>query len=61
MTQQDMNIMKTVIAGDIDVMWVGATITTDIEVDIQIKDAYNSENITRMTDRLMDKKIIFRG
>jgi len=61
MTQQDMNIMKTVIAGDIDVMWVGATITTDIEVDIQIKDAYNSENITRMTDRLMDKQIIFRG
>lgn len=61
MTQQDMNIMKTVIAGDIDVMWVGATVTTDIEIDIQIKDAYNSENITKMTDRLMDKSILFRG
>lgn len=57
----DIEIMKTIISGDIDTIWVGDTITTDLKVDLTIKDVSRHDNMLLIKERLKDKGIIFKG
>ncbi len=61
MTQADMDIMKTVIDGEIIVIWVGTGHITDIQADLRFPDAYVPENIERMTERLLDRGVLLRN
>lgn len=62
LTESDRKIMKTVISGEMDIIWVGDSITTDIKSDIQLADSEfdYSANIRRIKGLLKDKGTIFR-
>jgi len=59
MTQADLEIMKTVITGDVAVMWVGKERMTDIFADLCFPDAYNPENLVKMNEHLAHYGVIF--
>lgn len=62
LTESDRKIMKTVIQGEMDIFWVGDSVTTDIKADEQLQDSqfdYDG-NIRRIKGILKDKGIIFR-
>ncbi len=61
LTESDRKIMKTVIQGDMDIIWVGDNLTTDIKADMQLKDSEfdYSKNINTIKTLLRDKGIIF--
>ncbi len=55
----DVDIMRTVIEEDFDVVWVGEEITTDLKADLQIAEASKPDNIAVLKKSLKDKGIIF--
>nr|MBP3598960.1 GTP-binding protein [Eubacterium sp.] len=61
LTESDRKIMKTVIQGEMDIIWVGDKVTTDIKADVQLKDSDfdYSKNINKIKTLLKDKGIIF--
>jgi bifunctional enzyme CysN/CysC len=61
LTEADRKIMKTVIQGDMEIIWVGDKTTTDIKADMQLKDSEfdYEKNIGRIKTLLKDKRVIF--
>ena len=61
LTESDRKIMKTVIQGEMDIIWVGDKVSTDIKADVQLKDSDfdYSKNINKIKTMLKDKGIIF--
>lgn len=59
MTQADLEIMKTVITGDVAVIWVGKERMTDISANLCFPDAYNPENLVKMNEHLAHYGVIF--
>lgn len=61
LTESDRKIMKTVIQGEMDIVWVGDEVTTDIKADVWLKDSSfdYSKNINKIKTLLKDKGIIF--
>ena len=55
----DVDIMRTVIEEDFDVVWVGEEVTTDVKADLQIAEASKPDNIAVLKKSLKDKGIIF--
>ncbi|MBN1892598.1 MAG: adenylyl-sulfate kinase [Clostridiales bacterium] len=60
MTQADMDIMKTVIDGEVVVIWVGEDPMTDISSNMYFQDAYEPNNIVKMVEHLAMHGVIFR-
>ncbi len=61
LTESDRKIMRTVIQEDMDIFWVGDSVTTDIKADVQLKDSdfdYNS-NVRLIKSLLKEKAVIF--
>lgn len=61
LTESDRKIIKTVISGDMDIVWIGDSVTTDIKADMQLKDSEfdYSFNISQIKGLLKDKRVIF--
>ena len=61
LTESDRKIMKTVIQGDMEIIWIGDQVTTDIKADMQLKDSEfdYSKNIGFIKSLLKDKRVIF--
>lgn len=61
LTEADRKIMKTVIQGEMDIFWVGDSVTTDIKADDQLQDSQfdYDKNIRRIKGILKDKGVIF--
>ncbi len=61
LTESDRKIMKAVVQGDMDIFWIGDSVTTDIKSDRQLKDSEfdYSKNISVIKGLLKDKKVIF--
>lgn len=60
-SSSDIEIMKTVIAGYIEVIWVGQHIVTDIKPDMHIKELGVSNDILLIKERLKAQGYIFKG
>lgn len=61
LTESDRKIMRTVIQEDMDIFWVGDSVTTDIKADVQLKDSdfdYSS-NVRLIKSLLKEKAVIF--
>ena len=61
LTESDRKIMRTVIQGDMDIIWVGDRVTTDIKADMQLQDSEfdYSKNIGSIKEVLKDNGVIF--
>lgn len=61
LTESDRKIMKAVIEGEMDILWIGDNVTTDIKADMQLKDSEFDYvgNIGLIKSLLKDKGIIF--
>ncbi len=61
LTESDRKIMKTVIQGDMEILWIGDKVTTDIKADMQLKDSEfdYSKNIGFIKSFLKDNRVIF--
>lgn len=61
LTESDRKIMKAVVQGDMDIFWIGDSVTTDIKSDRQLKDSEfdYSKNISVIKELLKDKRVIF--
>lgn len=61
LTKKDLSIMNTVINGDIAIVWVGEKITTDIPVDLHMKDVKNKENLVLLNEKLKETGVMFHA
>ena len=61
LTESDRKIMRTVIQGDMNIIWVGDRVTTDIKADMQLQDSEfdYSKNIGSIKELLKDNGVIF--
>ena len=62
LTESDRKIMEAVIQGEMDVFWIGDEVSTDIKMDMKLKDSeFDYEiNIRKIRTLLKDKGILFR-
>lgn len=62
LTESDRKIMKAVIQKEMDIFWIGDEVSTDIKMDMKLKDSeYDYEkNIRKIRTLLKDKGILFR-
>ncbi|MCL2283809.1 MAG: GTP-binding protein [Fibromonadales bacterium] len=60
LANKDLKIMKTVISTDIETIWVGSEITTDLEADVVISDDVCEENVAMLVDLLKNKGYMFK-
>lgn len=59
-TEKDLEIVKTVVSGEIETIWLGKK-TTDIKPDLHIKNISRQDNIALIKEYLKKKGIMFRG
>jgi bifunctional enzyme CysN/CysC len=61
LTESDRKIMKAVIQNDMEIIWVGNEVSTDIKTDIQLQDSEfdYSKNISLIKSFLKEKRIVF--
>lgn len=62
LTESDRKIMKAVIQKEMDVFWIGDEVSTDIKMDMRLKDSEfdYEKNIRKIRTLLKDKGILFR-
>ncbi len=62
LTESDRKIMKAVIQKEMDIFWIGDEVSTDIKMDMRLKDSeFDYErNIRKIRTLLKDKGILFR-
>lgn len=62
LTESDRKIMEAVIQGEMDVFWIGDEVSTDIKMDMRLKDSEfdYEKNIHKIRTLLKDKGILFR-
>lgn len=62
LTESDRKIMKAVIQREMDIFWIGDEVSTDIKMDMRLKDSeFDYErNIRKIRTLLKDKGILFR-
>jgi bifunctional enzyme CysN/CysC len=62
LTAKDLKIMRMVIAADIETIWVGKEMTTDLEADIMIstEDSACEENVQMLREFLKEKGYMFK-
>lgn len=60
LTAKDLKIMKTVISADIETIWVGNEITTDLEADVVVSNDACEENVAVLVDLLKKKGYMFK-
>lgn len=62
LTESDRKIMEAVIQGEMDVFWIGDEVSTDIKMDMRLKDSEfdYEKNIRKIRTLLKDKGILFR-
>lgn len=56
----DIKIMKTIIEEDMDIIWVGKEITTDIKYNLHIEEVSKGDNVLSLKELLKEKGVIFR-
>lgn len=61
LTQSDYKIMKTVVEQELEVIWVGNELTTDISADMQLADKDYEKSIYRIKDMLKKIGAIFEA
>lgn len=61
LTKKDMKLIKTIVGGEVQTVWVGDEVTTDIEADLHLADPEDMENISIIVSKLKDMGAIFRG
>lgn len=61
LTKKDVNVIKAVTGGEVQVVWVGEEVTTDIEADLHLTDPEDMENVSLLVARLKDMGAIFKG
>lgn len=59
LTKDDLDIMKTVINGDIEVIWIGDKPKDSIEIDTYIKEINKEQDIFLLKNKLRKRGIIF--
>lgn len=62
LTESDRKIMKAVIQKEMDIFWIGDEVSTDIKMDMRLKDSEfdYEKNIRKIRTLLKDKGILFR-
>lgn len=60
LTKSDIKIMQTIIESDIQIVWIGDEITTDISPDMQLGDKDSDANVEMMKNMLREQGVIFR-
>lgn len=58
--ESDLEIMRTVVDGEMSTIWIGETISTDIIPDIHIRNLNLTEGVAKLKTELQEKNIIFR-
>ena len=61
LTKSDYKIMKTVVEGEFEIVWVGNEMTTDISPDLQLADKDYEKSISCIKNMLKDAGAIFRA
>ena len=61
LTKSDYKILKTVVEGEFEIVWVGKEMTTDISPDLQLADKDYEKSISRIKNMLKDTGAIFRA
>lgn len=61
LTKKDVNVIRAVTGGEVQVVWVGEEVTTDIEADLHLTDPEDMENVSLLVARLKDMGAIFKG
>lgn len=61
LTKSDYKILKTVVEGEFEIVWVGNEMTTDISPDLQLADKDYEKSISRIKNMLKDTGAIFRA
>jgi len=57
--QSDLEIMKTVLQQDMEVIWIGDTITTDINVNMHFPNAKEQKNFSVVLNQLKENGYVF--
>lgn len=61
LTKSDYKILKTIVEGEFEIVWVGNEMTTDISPDLQLADKDYEKSISRIKNMLKDTGAIFRA
>lgn len=61
LTKSDYKILKTIVEGEFEIVWVGNETTTDISPDLQLADKDYEKSISRIKNMLKDTGAIFRA
>ena len=61
LTKKDVNVIKAVTGGEVQVAWVGEEVTTDIEADLHLTNPEDMENVSLLVAKLKDMGAIFKG
>ncbi len=61
LTKADQKILQTVVEREMEVIWVGEQLTTDIQPEMQVKEKEYGRSIHRIKNMLKEKGAIFHG
>lgn len=61
LTKKDQKILQTVVEREMEMIWVGDEVTTDIQPDMQVKEKEYDRSIHRIKNMLKEKGAIFHG
>lgn len=61
LTRSDYKILQAVVERDVEVVWVGKELTTDLLADMQLDDKDYERSIQRIINMLKDKNSIFKA
>lgn len=61
LTRSDYKILQAVVEQEVEVVWVGKELTTDITADMQLDDKDYERSIQRIITRLKDRNSIFKA
>lgn len=61
LTRSDYKILQAVVERDVEVVWVGKELTTDLLADMQLDDKDYERSIQRIINMLKDKNFIFKA
>lgn len=61
LTKADQKILQTVVEREMEIIWVGQDVTTDIQPDMQVKKKEYNHSVATIKNMLKDKGAIFHG
>lgn len=60
LTKNDIDIIKTVINGDIEIVWIGEKFNQNVDADIYIKNVSLEQDVLKLKQKLIERGCIFK-